>query len=177
MTVQYVGNLSIGGAVPGAAAAAVAGAAGINAALPDILARIAALQAFAPLNVSFAAQLALAQQMVASVQAAITAGISAPSLAVQIAQVAALIAELLAAATAINAQLTIITDFQALLGTAGVHAYAYAGQVQNLGGEMSTELAAGVPGGAPTDASNALVLITTVPATWAAMANVFKVTP
>lgn len=177
MTTTYVGELSIGGAVPGAAAAAVAGAAGINAALPDIVARLAALQAFAPLDVSFAAQLALAQQMVTSVQAAITAGIAAPSIASQIAQIAALIAELLAAVSAIAAQLTLITDFQATLGAAGVHVYAYAGQVDDLGSEMSAELSGGVPGGGPTDSAHALILITTTPATWTAMAQVFQVTP
>lgn len=177
MTVTYVGDISIGQAVPGAAAAAVAGAAGINAALPDILARLAALQNFAPQPVSFAAQLALAQQMVSSIQLSISLGIPVPSIAAQIAAVLALVAELLAAVLSINAQLAIVTDFQVLLGAAGVHVYAYAGQVGSFGGEFSAELAGGVPGGGPTDASNALVLVTTVPATWAAMAQVFNVSP
>jgi hypothetical protein len=175
--IDYVGELSIGQAVPGAAAAAVAGAAGINAALPDILARLEALAAFAPQPVSFTAQLALAQQMVTSIQLSIALGIPVPSIGAQIAAVTALIAELLAAVAAVNAQLVIVTDFQALLIAAGVHVYAYAGQVGALGGEFATELAGGVPGGSPTDASNALVLITSVPATWAAMSSVFQVVP
>lgn len=174
MTIAYVGELSIGGAVPGAATAAVAGAAGINAALPDILARLQALAAFAPAPVSFSAQLALAQQMVTSIQLSIALGIPEPSILAQIAAVTALIADLLAAVASINAQLVIVTDFQALLVAAGVHVYSYAGQVGDLGAELSAELAGGVPGGGgPTDASNALILLTTVPGTWTAMTQVF----
>lgn len=175
--ITYVGNLSIGGAVPGAASAAIAGVAGINAALPDILARIAALQAFAPQPVSFVAQLALAQSMVSSVQAGIALGIPVPSIAAQIAAIAALVAELLAAVSAINVQLGIVTDFQALLGAAGLHLYAYAGQTGSLGPELSAALATGIPGGSPTDSAHALVMVTTVPATWTAMSHVFKVVP
>jgi hypothetical protein len=175
--ITYVGELTIGAAVPGAASAAIAGFAGINAALPDILARLAALQAFAPLSVDFTAQLALAQAMVTSVQTGIALGIPVPSIAAQIAAVAALIAELLASVAGIAAQLEIVTDFQALLGAAGVHVYAYAGQTGSLGSELSTELTTGIPGGSPTDAANALVLVTTVPATWTAMSQVFQVTP
>jgi hypothetical protein len=64
-----------------------------------------------------------------------------------------------------------------MLGNAGIHAYHYSGQVDDLGSEMATELAGGVPGGAPTDASNALILVTTVGATWTAMGQIFQVTP
>lgn len=177
MTTVYIGSLSIGEAVPGAAAAAVAGAAGINAALPDILGRLAALAAFAPLPVDFTAQLALAEQMVASVTLGISLGIPVPSIAAQIAAIAALVADLLAAVASINASLEIVVAFQALLGAAGIHAYAYTGVTAGLGADLTTELAGGVPGGGPTDAANALVLITTTPATWTAMGEVFKVSP
>jgi len=177
MSTTYLGSLSVGDVVPGAVSAAAAGSAGINAALPDIQGRLDALLAFAPINVDFAAQLALAQQTVASIQAGIALGLPVPSLAAQIAQVAALVAELLAAVTSISAQLSVIAALQAHFGVAGVHAYAFAGQTQDLGGELSAELAGGTPGGAPTDAANALVLITTVPATWAALAALLKVSP
>jgi hypothetical protein len=177
MSVTYLGSLSIGDALPGAVAVAAAGVAGIGLALPDIQARLAALASFSPLPVDFAAQLALALQMVASVQTSIALGLSPPSIALQIAIIAALVLELEAAIVAISVQLDIVLDFQALLGAAGIHAYAYAGQVQDLGSEMATELAGGVPGGAPTDASNALVLVTTTPATWTAMGQIFQVTP
>lgn len=177
MTVTCLGSLSIGDALPGGVAVGAAGFDGINAALPDIQARLDALLAFAPLPVDFTAQLALAQSMVASVQASITLGLPAPSMAAQIAIVAALIVDITASIVSINAQLGIVADFQTTLGTTGIHGYHYSGQTDDLGSEMATELASGVPGGAPTDAANALILVTTIPATWAAMRNVFKVTP
>jgi hypothetical protein len=179
VTLDYVGSLSIGGAIPGAATAAAAGAAGINLALPDIQARLAALVAFTPQQgSSFAAQLALAQQIVAGVQAAIALGLSPPSLSAQIAIVAGLVAALEQAVLAVHAQLDIVLDFQALLAAAGIHVYAFAGQADELGPALTGELAAGFPGGTGgNQATNALVLATTVPATWAAMSAVFKVTP
>lgn len=163
MTVTYVGELSIGAAVPGAVTA-------LNLALPDLQARLASLVAFLPVNVDFAAQLVLAQQIVTSIQASITLGITPPSIAFQIAAVAALIAEL-------EASVSAIADFTDLLAAAGLHVYAYAGDTDQLGTEMDTELAGGVPGGGPTDAANALILITTVGATWTAMGGVFQVSP
>jgi hypothetical protein len=175
--ITYLGSLSIGGVLPGAAAATVAGMAGINAALPDILARLDALAAFAPQPVSFSAQLGLANQMVTSVQAAISLGLPIPSIAAQLAIVGALVSDLLAAVSSVNAQLEILADFELLLGTAGVHAYAYAGDTGDLGAEFASELSGGTPGGAAGDAANALVLITTIPAVWAAMGEVFQVTP
>ena len=177
MTIVYCGELTVGGAMPGAQAAGLSGAAGINAALPDILARLAALQAFAPLPVSFAAQLALANQLVQGIQLSISLGIPEPSILAQLAAVAALVADLLAAVSAINGHLSIVLDFQALMTAAGIHVYAFTGLSGNLGAEIAIELATGTPGGAPTDTCNALVLVTTVPATWAALAQIMKVTP
>lgn len=177
MTTTYVGSLSLAVALPAPTAAAVAGTTGINLALPDIEARLAALYSFKPAPIDFAVSLQLAQQIVASIQTAISLGIVPPSLAAQIAEISALIAQLLANVEAINVQLGIILDFQALLTPAGVHAYAYAGPVNQLGSELSAALSLGVPGGSPTDPSNALVLITTLAATWSAMAQIFKVTP
>jgi hypothetical protein len=177
MTITYIGELSIGDAVPGAAAVAVAGVAGINGAIPNLQSLIDALTAFAPLDVSFGAQLALAQSMVTNIGLAISLSLPAPSIAAQIAAIAALLAALLAQLAAINVQLGIIVDFQALLGTAGIHVYAYDGVTGSFGGEFATELVGGTPGGSPSDAANALVLITTIPAAWAAMGQVFQVTP
>lgn len=177
MSVEYLGSLTVGDVMPGAVAVGAAGVAGINAALPDIQARLDSLLTFSPGAVDFAAQLSLAQQTVTSIQTAISAGISPPSISQQLAQISALIAELLAAIANINAQLDLILDFQALLGSAGIHGYAFSGQTQNLGSELAAELSGGTPGGAPTDAANALVLITTVPAAWAALSQILKVTP
>jgi len=175
--IVYLGELSIGAAVPGANAAVVAGLAGINLALPDILARIAALQAFVPTPVDFGVQLILAQQMVTSVGLAISLGLPVPSILLQIAAIEALILALLATIEAINGQLDILVDIQTQLATSGLHAYAYAGTVGALGGEVTGALASGLPGGSSGDAAHALVFVTTTPATWSAMSLVFKVSP
>jgi hypothetical protein len=173
-----IGELTIGEAMPGAVAVGVAGVAGINLALPDIQDRLAALLAFSPGEVDFAAQLLLAQQTVTSIQAAITLGISPPSIALQLAEVAALIAALLASIASINVQLAIIADFQALLSGAGVHAYAYAGDVTDFGPELDAEIGAGLPGGGgPTEDVDALVLVTNVGATWTALSQILQVVP
>lgn len=177
MTVTSLGNITIGAAVPGALAASVAGQAGINLALPDIQARLTALASFAPSLGDFSADIALAGQIIASINAAITAGITPPSLSAQVSLVAALIADLEAAVLSINAQLSIVLDFAALLGTAGVHAYHYTGRADQLGAGMTSELSSGFPGGAAGDSTNALILGTTSGTTWTAMSDVFKVAP
>lgn len=178
MTVDYLGSLTLEAAIPGAAAAALAGEAGIGLALPDIQARLEALASFAPTPVDFSASIALAQSIIANIQAAAALGITPPSLDAQIAIVAGIVADLQAAVVSINAQLTIVVDFLNLLTAAGVHGYVYSGTVGNLGGELSVELAGGVPGGAGAgEACNALVLVTTSSGTWATMGQVFKTTP
>jgi len=177
MSFTYIGELTIGGAAPGAAAAAVACIAGINLALPDIQARLDALLAFVPTPVDFTLQLQLALQMMASVEASIALGLPTPSILTQLAIVAALVAALEASVSAINAQLGAVVAFQAHLAAPEVHAYVFAGATNALGAEASAALAGGLPGHAPTTAINALVLATPVPATWTAMGAVFKVAP
>ena len=177
MSATYIGELTIGEAVPGCDVAVEAGIAGINGALPDIESRLAALAGFSPQPFSFAAQLAQAQSIVASIQFAITAALPAPSFSDQIATIVALMAQLHAQVLAINAQLSIVVGIQGALLTGGVFAYASANQAQLVGADLSTSLAAGLPGGNPTDACNALLLITSTPATWDVMRAIFKVTP
>lgn len=174
MTYYYSGEYTIGGALPGAQAAAVAGSAGINAALPDILARLAALQAFAPLPVSFAAQLSLANQLVTGIQTSIALGIPEPSIAAQIAAVAALVAELVASVSAINVQLSIVADFQSLLAAAGLHVYVIENDANAIGADIYDALQLGLPGGGgATEVVSAILLVTNVGATWAALQGVF----
>jgi hypothetical protein len=177
VTLTYVGELSLSAALPAPANVALAGSTGIGLALPDILQRLEALAAFSPSPVSFTASLALAQSIVESISKAIALGIVPPSMASQIAQVSALVSELLANVQTINGHLEVITDFQSLLTAAGVHVYAFDGEVDDLGAELAAALAGGVPGGTPTQHSNALVMVTTLAATWSAMAQIFKVTP
>jgi hypothetical protein len=177
MSFTYLGELTLGGALPGAAAAAVAGVAGINLALPDIQARLDALLAFTPTPVDFGVQLQLALQMVASVQSSIALGLPAPSILLQLATVAALVAALEVSITSINTQLGAIVAFQAHLAAPEIHAYAFQGATNVLGAEAAAALAGGLPGWAAAAPIHALVLATPVPATWTAMGAVMKVTP
>lgn len=177
MTIVHVGELTIGAAVPGATIACDAGKAGINGALPDITARLTALADFNPQAFDFVAQLAQAEATVASINLAILTALPAPSFDAQLATITALVAELSVTVTAINGQLSLVLAVQSLLAAAGVSAYAYSGAVNGLGGDVAAELSGGLPGGAPTDPCNALVLVTASPVTWDAMAQVFKVTP
>ena len=177
MSITNLGTLSLAVAVPGAAAGVAAGLAGLNLALPDIEARLAALAGFTATPGDFAADLAIANSIVASITAGMTAGLSPPSIGAQIAIIAALVATLEAAVLAVSAELDVVLDLQTLLGTGGVFAYAYAGQADALGAALTTELASGFPGGSGADATNALILATSTSATWEAMSSLFKMTP
>jgi len=163
MALDYLGSLTIGATIPGPVAA-------LSLAVPDLQARLDALAAFAPADVSLSAQLTLATDILANINTSISLGISPPSIAAQISAVAALIAGLEADLLAIVA----VTD---LFATAGVHAYAYSGRADALGAAFSAELSGGFPGGSGADTTNALLLATTIGATWTAMGGVFKVTP
>ncbi len=171
MTITAIGTIDLSTAIPGAAIGASAGLTGINAALPDIEARLTALLAFTPAPIDFTAQLALAQSIVVSIQSGIALGLPVPDISAQIAAVAALIASLTVQIALANAQVTILVDLQATLTAGGVAAYAYDGAIANFGSELATAL-----GGSGTHC-NALVLLTTIPATWTAMGAVLKVTP
>lgn len=177
MSLVYVGSLSVGGSIPGASAAITAGLSGITAVLPGLIEQLATLAAFTPAPINFAAQLALAESMVVSVNAAITAGLPVPDISAQIAVILATIAALTAQVAGLQANLAVITDLAAPLAASGLHAYAYDGATDLLGPALTSELAGGVPGGAGGDHANALVLITTIGATWDAMELVFKVSP
>lgn len=176
MTTTYLGSLTVGGVMPGAAAVGVAGAAGIGAVLPDLTSRLASLLAWSPTPITLAAQIGQLEAMIGALQAQLTLGVAPPSLATQLANLAAIVAGLEAQIAGVNVQLDIITDFQALLGAAGIHALAFAGLAGALGSELDARLAS-VPGLGPGDTANALVLLTTVPATWTALAQLLKVTP
>lgn len=163
MTVTYLGNLTLGETIPAALSLSVAGQAGINLALPDIQARLSALLAFNPQPVSFEAQLALAQSILASVEATIALGLPVPDISAQIAIVLAQIAALETAIAAINTQLEIILSFQTALSTAGIHAYSFTGQTSDMGAEIAAETSGGLPGGGPSDPTTALLLAATEP--------------
>jgi hypothetical protein len=160
--IDYIGSLTLGGCMPGAVAMSVASQA-------DIEARLAALLSFTPTPIDFFVSLNLAIQTLASIQAAMVAGITPPSIDIQIALILAQIAEL-------SASLAIIVEFGGFMAAAGVHLYAYNGTVSNMAVDLDGQLFDGVPGGTGGGQScNALVLLTTIGATWTAMSGVFQV--
>lgn len=181
MTATYVGSYTIGGAVPAAEVAATAGVSGINAAIPDIAARLAALQAqivalgaMPPLP-SFADMLARAQATLASMQLAIaTPGLPPPpSIATAIAALAALVSSLTATIGSINAQLGAVVGFQTLLARAGVHVVAFESAAGNVGAELQSAINTPIPSGT----ARGVMLVTTSGTTWGVMQQVFRVTP
>ena len=180
MTIAVIGEMTIGEAMPGAAAGVSAGIAGISAALPDIAARLAALAAFAPQPINFATQLALAQQIVASIQASIAAvpPLPIPDIGAQIAQVAALVASLKATVSGIQGQLDLLVVLQGAFAAAGIHVFAFDGPIGNFGAEFAIQLAAGLPGGGgPGAHANALVFATADAVSWQALSQIVRVSP
>ncbi len=95
--------------------------------------------------------------------AAISLGVQVPTLSVQLAAIAAAVATL-------NVEVGILLSYQSALGAAGIHAYAFSGQANALGPAIPSSF----PGGAPTDAVNALLLVTDIPASWTALGVVLK---
>lgn len=163
MSLVYLGSIDLGTAVPLAFTVDASVVPKLQAEVAGIIAAQVQLTASPP---SITASLALAQQLVAGIQAAIALGVTEPTLSVQLAALASLL-------VTVQADLTVALSLQTALGAGGVHAYAYSGQANGLGPSLPDHF----PGGAPTDAANALVFATTIPATWTAMQALFKTTP
>jgi len=156
--------------MPGVGLALTAGIEGILGALPQIKAELDALASFTATPISFEADIAIAQQLIVGLTAALSAGITPPSIDAQIAIIQARVAALLAIIASINANLQIVINTKSLLDAAGLFVYIYNGQVDQFGPEFTTELSGGV-GGGPTQQCNAMVMLTTTPATWTALSG------
>lgn len=165
MALTYIGELTIGGLMPGISAPFAAAVGDLQARLDACVAASANLTVSLPLQ----AQIDIATQIIANLQAAIALGIGPPSISAQVTIMADLIA-------AIEAQLAVMLAVP--FATAGVHVYAYDGTAGAFGGDVTAALTGGFPGGAGAgEHCNALVLATTIGATWTDMSAVFKVTP
>lgn len=164
-----LGSLTLGAVVPAAAEAAVAIDVTADIAAPDVSAQLTALASFTPVaELSLAAQLEIAQAIVANIQQAITLGITPPSLTLQAEIAAGITADLTAKLGTIEAQVAIAAALQALLATGGVRLLRYSGAQNAFGAELAAAL------GPDPSSCNALVLLTTSGATWTAMQGVFK---
>lgn len=166
MGLTYLGSLTVGACVPAALVMNADLLVRVQAELSAALALSVDLQ-FTPPSIALSLEFAI--QLVASIQAQIALGIELPSISLQLSAAFALVASL-------QLQLDLLLTFKVALGTAGVHAYAFEGQANQMGGEITAALAGGfpVPGATGTDHTNALVLATTVPAAWAALGQILK---
>jgi len=157
-TLTNLGEIELAAVIPGAVAA-------LAIAAPDLQARLDALLAFNPGAIDLHANLALAEQIVADITAALRLGIVPPSIQLQIDIVLGLIA-------ALKAQLAAIVAFKALL-TARAFVYGYTGTTAGYGPLITAELAAGFPRGTSVDQATILTIGATAQASVTAMAGVF----
>jgi hypothetical protein len=180
MTAVFVGTMALDGAIPGAGVAAEAGIDGINAAIPDLSARMASLAAaiqdltLAP-PPNFADMLSRAVQLQTQIALAIaTPGlIPPPDFGPALIALQALLGSLQVTLGDLDAKVNLIAGFQDLLAAAGVHVVAFTGPIGSFGSEVSAALGGPIPSGN----AYAVVLATTSGATWAAMSQVLRVTP
>lgn len=174
MSLVPLGSVSLAVAVPGAASANASLAIAIGIAAPNVSAQISAAGSFSPsVSLGLDELLAIAEAIIANVEAAIAAVPPIPvlSLSAQVALALAVKADLLAMLAIINAQVTIQAQIASLLATGGVAAYAWDGANNALGPALTTALGAGATH------SNALILYTTSGVAWTAMQGLFKTTP
>lgn len=94
---------------------------------------------------------------------------------VQLTAVLAALAELQASLVNLQAQLAFGVSLGELGSAPGIAGYTYSGTTDSLGPELGAHTSQGLPGGGPNDQCNAIILATTIPATWAAMAQVFGI--
>ncbi len=160
MPLTYLGSLSVGAIAPSVGATIGVSLPVLQAQLDGLAAAVVQLTAAPP---TIAASLTLAQALVTNITAAISLGVQVPTLSVQLAAIASAVAT-------ISAEVAILLSYQVALGSAGIHAYAFAGQANALGPAIPSSF----PGGGPTDAVNALLLVTAVPASWTALGVVLK---
>jgi len=173
MSLVALGSMSIAVAVPAAAEANAALDVAIGIAAPNVTAQITAAASFTPsVSLSFLDMIAMAEQIIANIEAAIAAIPPIPvlDLDAQVNLALSVKADLEAMLLVVNAQLTIQLAIASLLATGGVVAYAWDGANDALGPALTTAL-----GGATTH-SNAIILYTTSGATWTAMQSFFKTT-
>lgn len=174
MTVIALGSATVGTVVPGCATAVIEGQAGITLALPDLQARIDAILATLALplpTISFSHSIGICLDAIAQMQAAITFGIMPPDIAAQFAALQAALAALLADLASISVHADALAAFTAPLAAAGVSSYAYTGNASSLGAELD----AAVAGDGITGPIDAVVMVTTDPAAWAALGVVVRV--
>jgi hypothetical protein len=175
MSVNQVGQLSIGGVVPIAIAAQATADASLGLVIPQITAQIAGLIALiTQLGISppsIEGSIALLTQAIGSLQAAVTL----PGASANITAIAAALAQLEATLLSLNAQVTASAALAVTLGTPGVWVYSYDGTPRAFGPNFSGAIGGGLPDSLDPDLPiNGLVLLTSDGGTWQAMKTCFR---
>lgn len=164
----YTGSLTIGQCVPTLLQASVT----LKVPLLKLQAKLAAALALkARLTLqppTLATNLQVAIDLVASLQASIALGL--PGIEFQLAAVAQLIAQIQLEI----GELSFALELDALLGAAGIHAYAYTGgRADQFGPEFAAATSQGFPGGQPNDETVGVVFAATAPSARVALQTVF----
>lgn len=169
MAFTSLGEYTLGEVVPVALEATAAATLSLNAQLPQLQAKLAALAqlqanvALKPPNIL--ATIQLLTTLIGSLQAAIAVG--TPSLTVDATALLAVIAEITTLIGSLSAQLGIVAGIEASLGGASVHLLKFDGTVSELA-------PGGVPGLSGSADVQALVQVAASSVAWDAMAAVFK---
>jgi hypothetical protein len=155
----YLGQYTVGGCIPASGALYAAIVAELQARLTAALALQAGLTLTPP---TLVAQIEIVGQLLVALKAALELGL--PGVDFQVSACAELIADL-------EARIALLLGFP--LGVAGVEAYIYDGDAGSFGPAVAGTVGTGLPNGRASDHVNALVLATSIPATWAALGEVF----
>lgn len=169
----YLGEVSIGAINAGLVACSAAATAAIGASLPELITKVDGLiMAQAGLILvppNLVVNLATAVSMVAAITLAIAVG--AVDAGFQLTACADAIIALELTIATLEAQLAIVADFTALLGTGSIAAWTQEGPAN----ELNSPTTGGILGGPAGETVNVLILATNVPATWTAMQTVFGI--
>ncbi len=135
--ITNLGDLTLGECSPGALALQGAGLAGIGLALPNLLAQIAALQAWTPQPINLSVSLNLAHQIVLGIEAAINFSLPVPDISAMIALIKALLDALLNILQTIQIHFDFLASFNAHFSTGGIQALRHQGAANSCGTELN----------------------------------------
>jgi hypothetical protein len=172
--VSYIGGVSVGAAIPSLLSAQVSLDAELSAKLGELQARAeAVIQIAAGLTVtpiSIEASITALTAALAGLQAALTN----PAASANFTVIADMTAEIALLIDEVEAGLAASASLGALCATAGLHMYLLEGDIGQMGNDLQSELAGGMPGGSgPAQEGVAIVLLAGSPVSIAALRTVF----
>jgi hypothetical protein len=157
MAGRFLGNMTVGAVVPAALTLQLEALAELTAKLE---AAISAQLSFTLTPPSLTLSLKAALDLVVSLEAAIALGL--PGIEIDISIMASIIA-------ALQLQVDLMIELGVALGKAGVLAFVQEGVAGSLGSDLQAVVNQQIPADQPTQA---LLLVATVPAVWAAMGKI-----